>query len=94
MYGKPVISHLIAAVFGLIPNCAASVALTKLYTSGFITLGTMLAGLFSASGVGLLVLLKINRHKKANLTIIVTVILAGLIGGLVADLIGLDALIS
>ena len=94
MYGKPVISHLIAAVFGLIPNCAASVALTKFYTSGFITLGTMLSGLFSASGVGLLVLLKVNHHKKANLAIVLSVILAGIIGGLLADAIGLDALIS
>ena len=94
MYGKPVISHIIAALFGLIPNCAASVALTKFYTAGFITLGTMLSGLFSASGVGLLVLFKVNRHKKANLLITVAVILAGLLGGLLADIIGLDALIS
>ena len=94
MYGKPFISHLIAAIFGLIPNCAASVALTKFYTSGFITLGTMLSGLFSASGVGLLVLLRINRHKAANITIIATVILAGLLGGLLADLINLESLIS
>ena len=94
MYGKPFISHLIAAFFGLIPNCAASVALTKFYTSGFITLGTMLSGLFSASGVGLLVLLKVNRHKTANLLIIAAIIISGLIGGLLADLIALDTLIS
>ena len=94
MYGKPIISHIIASVFGLIPNCAASVALTKFYTSGFITLGTMLSGLFTASGVGLLVLLKVNRHRKSNLTIIVALILAGIIGGLFADVINLDALIS
>ena len=50
MYNKPVISHIIAALFGLIPNCSASVALTEFYTSGFITLGTMLAGLFAGSG--------------------------------------------
>lgn len=94
MYAKPVLSHLIAAVFGLIPNCAASVALTKFYTSGFITLGTMLSGLFSASGVGLLVLLKVNKHRKSNLTIVLCIVIAGLLGGLIADLTGLDALIS
>ena len=94
MYNKPFISHLIAAVFGLIPNCAASVALTEFYTSGFITLGTMLSGLFSASGVGLLVLLKINKHKGANLAIIAILILSGFSAGLFADVLGIDALLS
>lgn len=93
MYDKPVISHIIAALFGLIPNCSASVALTEFYTSGFITLGTMLSGLFAGSGAGLLVLLKVNKHKRANLFIIGTLILSGIIFGLAADVINLDALI-
>ncbi|MBQ9070015.1 MAG: arsenic efflux protein [Clostridia bacterium] len=93
MYDKPFISHLIAAVFGLIPNCAASVALTEFYTSGFITLGTMLSGLFSGAGVGLLVLFKINKHIKANLLIVAILIFVGTVAGLFADAICLDALI-
>ena len=94
MYNKPFISHVIAAIFGLIPNCAASVALTEFYTSGFITLGTMLSGLFAGSGVGLLVLFKINKNYKANLAIVAILIVSGLCAGLFADLINLDALIS
>lgn len=94
MYDKPVISHVIAAVFGLIPNCSASVALTEFYTSGFITLGTMLSGLFSGSGAGLLVLLKVNKHRRANLCIIGILVLSGIVFGLLADIIGFDALIS
>lgn len=94
MYDKPFISHLIASVFGLIPNCAASVALTEFYTSGFITLGTMLAGLFSASGVGLLVLLRVNKHAKANLAIVAILILSGFAMGLLADIINFEALFS
>ena len=93
MYDKPVISHIIAAVFGLIPNCSASVALTEFYTSGFITLGTMLSGLFAGSGAGLLVLLKVNKHKGANLFIIGMLILSGILFGLIADIINFDALI-
>ncbi len=94
MYNKPFISHLIASVFGLIPNCAASVALTEFYTSGFITLGTMLSGLFSASGVGILVLFRVNKHKWENFAVIAILIASGLFAGLFADLLGLDALIS
>jgi hypothetical protein len=87
MYDRPFISHLIATVFGLIPNCAASVVLTKLCTSGLITVGTMISGLFSGAGVGLLVLFKVNKKTKENLAIVGVVILAGLIFGMLADLI-------
>ena len=86
-YNKPVIGHFIAAVFGLIPNCAASVALTTFAKEGFITVGTMLAGLFSGSGVGLLVLFKMNKHVKENLIIVGILVLSGVVFGLIADVI-------
>lgn len=86
IYDKPVIGHLIAAVFGLIPNCAASVALTSLYTEGMITAGTMMAGLFSGAGVGLLVLFKVNKAIKENLCIILALLVAGVVFGLIFDL--------
>ncbi len=87
MYGKPFISHIIAAVFGLIPNCAASVALSTLCAQGLITAGTMMSGLFSGAGVGLLVLCKVNKKPKENIMIIVIVVLAGVLFGLLGDLI-------
>ena len=93
MYNKPVISHIIASVFGLIPNCAASVALTSFYTEGFITLGTMLAGLFSGSGIGIIVLFRMNKNLKTNMAIVAVIIGAGVIFGLLADLISLEALL-
>ena len=93
MYDKPVISHIIAAVFGLIPNCAASVALTEFYTSGFITIGTMLSGLFSGAGVGIIVLFKMNKNIKVNLAVLLTVTLFGAAFGLIADLVSLESLL-
>ena len=87
MYDKPFISHLIAAVFGLIPNCAASVVLTKLCTEGLITAGTMMSGLFSGAGVGILVLFRVNKHVKENLTVVGLVVAIGLVFGFLADLI-------
>ena len=94
MYDKPVISHLLAALFGLIPNCAASVALTTFYTDGLITMGTMLAGLFSGSGIGLLVLVRVNKNLKENLTLILLLVLFGFSLGLLADVTGIAALIA
>lgn len=87
MYDKPVISHLIAAIFGLVPNCAASVALATLCTEGLITAGTMMSGLFSGAGVGLLVLFRVNKHIKENLLIVGILVAAGVIFGLLGDLV-------
>ena len=94
MYDKPFISHLIAALFGLIPNCAASVALTGFYTSGYITVGTMLSGLFSGAGIGLLVLFRVNKNLKQNLLILAILVTAGTFFGMLADVTGLATLFS
>jgi hypothetical protein len=87
MYGKPVIGHAIAALFGLIPNCAASVALTSLCTEGLITVGTMLSGLFSGAGVGILVLFKVNKRPKENFAILGVILAVAVVFGLIGDLI-------
>ena len=86
-YGKPVISHIICAVFGLIPSCASSVALTSFYLKGFITAGAMLSGLFSAAGVGLLLLFRVNKRIKDNVIVVSILIAIGFIFGLLFDLI-------
>ena len=85
--GVPVLSHIIAAILGLIPNCAVSVALATFYTNGFISVGTMLSGLFSGAGVGLLVLFKVNKNQKENLLAVVTLLVSGIVFGLIGDLI-------
>ncbi len=84
--GLPVVGHMISALFGLIPNCAASVALTKFYTAGMISAGTMIAGLFSGAGVGVLVLFRMNRKIKENLAIVGILVAAGTLFGIIFDL--------
>ena len=87
MNDLPVLSHLVAAIVGLVPNCASSVLLATLYSGGIISVGTMLSGLFSGAGVGLLVLFRVNRHIKENLLIVLILILAGVGFGLLGELI-------
>ena len=91
LYDKPVLSHIISALVGLIPSCAVSVALTGFFADGFITLGTMLSGLFSGAGVGVLILFRLNRHIKENLAIVAILVLSGFGFGLLADAMGLGA---
>ena len=82
----PFVSHVICALLGLIPNCAVSVALTKLCASGIISSGAMISGLCSGAGVGALVLFRMNKNKKQNLKILALLFALGLIFGLIAEL--------
>ncbi len=67
---RPILAPVLAGVVGLIPNCAGSVVLTQLYLKGAMGVGALMAGLFANSGVGLLVLFRVNHDRKENLTIL------------------------
>lgn len=98
--GAPVVGELIAALIGLIPNCASSVVITQLYVSGVIGAGAMMAGLLTNAGVGLLVLFRVNRganhgaeHNtnrglRENLGIVAALYCAGVFWGVVIGLLG------
>ena len=62
----PVRATFVSALVGLIPNCAASVAITELYLDGVLATGPMLAGLLASGGVGLLVLWRTNADARQN----------------------------
>ena len=94
LYNKPVLSHIISAALGLIPNCAVSIVLTDLWIDGFITLGTMKSGLCSGAGVGVAILIKINKRKNENLVIVLLLVLSGVLFGVIADLLGLGSLVG
>lgn len=66
----PFVENMIAAVVGLIPNCAASVAITTLYIEGAISFSALISGLLAGAGVGLLVLFRVNNHQKENLWVL------------------------
>ena len=85
LLGKNIFKYLVASLFGLIPNCAASVILTQVYLSNLITIGTLLAGLLPGAGIGILLLFKQNKNLKENLTIISIIYLTGVLFGILRD---------
>lgn len=63
--GQVLLQPFFAALVGLIPNCAASVAITEFYLEGLITFGACVAGLCASGGLGILVLLKEGQKREA-----------------------------
>ena len=80
---------LIAGLIGLIPNCASSVLLTELYIAGNISFASVIAGLCTGAGIGMVVLFKVNHDFKQNLKILGTIYAIGSISGIIIGLIGI-----
>jgi hypothetical protein len=80
----PVISSLI----GLIPNCAASVIITNLYVQNILNGASLIAGLLTGAGVGLIVLFRMNENIKENIKIVALLYGIGVISGILLQIIG------
>lgn len=75
------LTPLFASLIGLIPNCASSLLITKLFADGTLSFGALLAGLLVNSGLGMMVLLKNKDALKKGLIVIgicfVTAVICG-----------------
>ena len=89
LLNKPIIGPLVAALIGLIPNCASSVIITNMYLQNVISFGSMMAGLLTGSGVGLAVLFKTNKNIKENIKIIFLLYFIGVISGIIIEALGI-----
>lgn len=69
LYNSP-LQPIISAIIGLIPNCAISILITILYIQHAISFGSVIAGLSSSAGLGMLILLKKNEKLKDTILII------------------------
>ena len=78
----PVLGELAAGALGLVPNCAVSVVGAKLYLGGAMSGGALLAGSFTGSGLGLLVLFRTNRSMKECFLVLAFVYATGVVFGI------------
>lgn len=83
---KPVISNVLAALVGAIPNCASSVIISELFVDGVISAGAMLSGLLINSGVAIAVLFRTNRPKKNSWAILGLLFAISIVVGITIDL--------
>lgn len=89
----PVVGNLVAALVGLIPNCASSVVITKLYVDGVISAGAMMSGLLTGSGIGILVLFRSHPKRRHSLLLLGILYAIGALCGILLDVTGLGTLL-
>lgn len=78
---------LVSSLIGLIPNCAASVIITNLYIKNIISMASLIAGLLTGAGVGLIVLFRINKKNiKENIAIVALLYFIGVTSGWILEL--------
>ena len=90
IYNKPIIGPILAGLIGLIPNCASSVVLTKMYLENVITVSTLISGLLVGAGLGLAVLFKTNKGVKENIKIVLLLYCIGVTSGIILGFLGIN----
>lgn len=76
----------VAGIFGLIPNCAVSVLITMMFLKGAISFGSVISGLSSSAGLGLLVLLRKNTEIKDTVLIISILLTVSIAAGMLIQM--------
>ncbi len=79
---RPVLGPAVSGLVGLIPNCVGSIVVTQLYLENAMGFGTMMAGLLTSTGVGILVLCRMNHNRRENMMIIGLLYAVGVIVGI------------
>ena len=75
----------LTGLVGLIPNCAASAIIAQMYIEGALSIGSVISGLCSSAGLGLLVLFRDNKNHKENFIVLALLYFIGVACGTVAN---------
>lgn len=86
LLSKNILTYFACSLIGLIPNCAPSVIMTELYLSNLITIGNLISGLLTGSGLGILLLFRSNKNIKENISVLSIIYIVGVVIGMLVDL--------
>jgi hypothetical protein len=81
---NPILEIIVTALFGLIPNCAASIAIAQAFLHTGLSLGATVAGLSSGAGFGPIVLFK-DGEIKTSFKILLLTLLCAICWGLIIN---------
>jgi hypothetical protein len=82
----PVLEMVGITLFGLIPNCAASIAIAETYLRGFLSFGAAVAGLCAGAGYGPILLFRRGVFPRALRLLLLCFLLSLSAGTLVSVL--------
>ena len=85
MMGGKIVEPIITALIGLIPNCASSAILTESFIRGGIDFGSLVGGLCSNAGLGLVILFKNRQKLKRNIVLVIGLYLVAVVTGLAVN---------
>ena len=86
LINRSILGPIVSGVIGFIPNCASSVIITELYLNNALTFGSAISGLLCASGLGILVLFKMNKNYKENILIVFILYAISVLVGIIFNL--------
>lgn len=88
LLSKSIFQPVLAAIFGFIPNCAITVVLAQLFAAGELQFGSLLAGLITNAGLGLVVLIRYGERKKNILRIVTVLFVTASVCGMILTFLG------
>ena len=77
---------ILASFFGLIPNCVASVVLTQLYVANQVSFASLMAGLITNAGLGIVVLVRYGNNKQETLKVIGWLVMTAWVVGVILSI--------
>ena len=81
-----ILSSIVIALIGIIPNCAVSVIITQLYIDGIINFGLLIIGLSAGAGLGIPLLFKEKKNIKTGFAMIFILFLVSILWGNIINL--------
>ena len=87
LLNQSILQPVVASIFGLIPHCIVSVVLTQLYYNQIVSFASLVAGLMSNAGMGLIVLIQNRVGIRLFLEIIGILLTCAIITGLLLSLV-------
>jgi len=83
---NPIVEIIAVGLFGLIPNCAASIAIAQAFLHTGLSLGATIAGLSSGAGFGPIVLFK-DGEIRTSIKILILTLISAISWGLIVNFI-------